>query len=1102
MSEIATYSFLPWLRQGIANRIEQVEGDTNIQLRASVNVGLTLEGKKGENTLSRNVERDVSLFGPGDIIGIESKAIIKNEPRNWITNFESNYLPYIDFYDEDFPWRYTPAAPNLPLHRLRPWLALVVLKEEEFKDGQNIQGRPLPFIEVADVAATFPPQADLWAWAHVHVNQKVTPNGDPDRVNSGNTSHILNRVNSILNQNPDLGHARLISPRKLEPQTAYHAFLIPSFEAGRLAGLGLDLQANPFASFPAWGEAYPSGTQVEPSNFPVYHRWYFRTGELGDFEYLVRLLEPKPVDSRVGSRPIDVQEPGSNLPGITDPELGGVLRLGGALQIPEATLSDEDLLERQTYENWDQSYPHPFQDSLASLLNLPDDYTTEGDPDPLIAPPIYGQWHALVKRLLKEKDDSPAPNRENWMHELNLDPRHRTTANFGTQVIQDNQEAYMDAAWSQVGEVIAANRRIRLAILSLGTSTSWYRKQILPLLNQNQLQTLLHWTAPMQARIMSNQETAQYAVQRSTIPRALISAPMRRVLRPGSRLMRKLPFTAEIEAGNLIDRVNEESVHVAPPYTMPETLPQPEDAADAIEPPGFGEKLFDLFAKVKWLGWVLLALGVLLAILIALLSLGAGVERVLGIIAGISLILGILILRGKKQAQGIDSIREENQRPETVDLIPKSPDFRIVQIGEEFTPKQGLTDSDEGKRFKIALRDVFSLVHTSKTVSVAPVREALQLSPFTQNIVATINPTVTIPKFVYSGIRIPFRIVDQMEDEIFQEAMAYPVFDIPMYKPLVEKSDELFLPNIQLIAENSISLLETNQPFIEAYMVGLNHEFARELLWREYPTDQRGSYFRQFWDVSSFLDRNNTDEETLKEQLRDIPPLHLWSKTSQLGDHDHREKPGEKENEVVLVIRGELLKKYPTAVIYAQKAIWAETEGEFDPKKERQLVPLTPAELDNPPEDKLLTPIYECKVDPDIYFFGFDLNTVEALGDNGDNPTADNAGWFFIIKERPGEPRFGLDIEGDPIASNELQVWNDLAWTHVQNSDSFLSTNQTFSITGTTPAGEDVEKAPQWEDDQHIQWTPNTNAADLAYILYQVPVMVAVHTSEMLPKNN
>ena len=57
------------------------------------------------------------------------------------------------------------------------------------------------------------------------------------------------------------------------------------------------------------------------------------------------------------------------------------------------------------------------------------------------------------------------------------------------------------------------------------------------------------------------------------------------------------------------------------------------------------------------------------------------------------------------------------------------------------------------------------------------------------------------------------------------------------------------MPNIHLVEPDSVTLLETNQRFIESYMVGLNHEFARELLWREYPTDQRGSYFRQFWDV-------------------------------------------------------------------------------------------------------------------------------------------------------------------------------------------------------------------------------------------------------------
>src|SRR5262249_15206818 len=150
--------------------------------------------------------------------------------------------------------------------------------------------------------------------------------------------------------------------------------------------------------------------------------------------------------------------------------------------------------------------------------------------------------------------------------------------------------------------------------------------------------------------------------------------------------------------------------------------------------------------------------------------------------------------------------------------------------------------------------------------------------------------------WTWAGVTIPARIREQLEER-FVEAMAYPEIDLPMYKPLVKKSSELFLPNINHIAQNSISLLETNQPFIEAYMVGLNHEFARELLWREYPTDQRGGYFRQFWEARAYHDDANLDPEALKEKLRDIPPIHLWSKFSKLGDHDNRELPGENEQE-------------------------------------------------------------------------------------------------------------------------------------------------------------------------------------------------------------
>ena len=123
--------------------------------------------------------------------------------------------------------------------------------------------------------------------------------------------------------------------------------------------------------------------------------------------------------------------------------------------------------------------------------------------------------------------------------------------------------------------------------------------------------------------------------------------------------------------------------------------------------------------------------------------------------------------------------------------------------------------------------------------------------------------------------------------------MAYPKIDLPMYQPLEQRSVERLLPNINKIARNSITLMETNQRFIEAYMVGLNHEFARKLLWREYPTDQRGSYFRQFWSVGDTIDSEGLSEDALKEKLYDIPEIHRWAPTSALGDHNNRVPPGQ-----------------------------------------------------------------------------------------------------------------------------------------------------------------------------------------------------------------
>ena len=154
----------------------------------------------GGGTLSQPVQHDVALYGPGDVIGVDRRAIVRTEPRDWITNFDANFLPFIEFYDEDFPWRYSPDVVDPATGRLHPWLALVVLAEGEFTDKGQPPGRPLPVIDVADLA-TLPPPDQLGAWAHVHVNRTVT--ASDTEVVSTDMAAVLPRLASVIAENPD-----------------------------------------------------------------------------------------------------------------------------------------------------------------------------------------------------------------------------------------------------------------------------------------------------------------------------------------------------------------------------------------------------------------------------------------------------------------------------------------------------------------------------------------------------------------------------------------------------------------------------------------------------------------------------------------------------------------------------------------------------------------------------------------------------------------------------------------------------------------------------------------------------------------------------------
>jgi hypothetical protein len=255
-----------------------------------------------------------------------------------------------------------------------------------------------------------------------------------------------------------------------------------------------------------------------------------------------------------------------------------------------------------------------------------------------------------------------------------------------------------------------------------------------------------------------------------------------------------------------------------------------------------------------------------------------------------------------------------------------------------------------------------------------------------------------------------------------------------MYESLRDLSPELLLPGVGKIDLDTVTLLNSNPRFIEAYMVGLNHELASELLWREFPSDTRATYFRQFWDTRG-----------IGQPMPQLPEIREWSPAAGLGEN-YGAGP-----HVVLLIRGELLHRYPDALIYAVKAKTTKALGT---------------------EEKL--PLFRGRIPPDITFLGFDLTEEMARG-IGNDP-----GWFFAIQEQPTAPRFGLD----DTRSGPLDTWNDLAWTDV-----------------TTAPGAHVvvlgASGPTVANPGGVAW--GFNGAHMAAVLRQRPVRIAIHARRLLP---
>jgi hypothetical protein len=192
--------FLPWLRQGLAARLGNPD-----TLAASLPATTELTVTLGVTTPADNPSATVRMRGPGDVIGIDPRQVVRTEPAADSGDFEALDLAAIEFDNPDLPWLFTPAAADAQ-GRLRPWLCLVVVRQQEGVRLRPAGSEPLPVLEIAAPAKPgeeLPDLAESWAWAHAQLSW---PHDAPPDEGA---------VRNLLTTRPELSVSRLLCARRL-----------------------------------------------------------------------------------------------------------------------------------------------------------------------------------------------------------------------------------------------------------------------------------------------------------------------------------------------------------------------------------------------------------------------------------------------------------------------------------------------------------------------------------------------------------------------------------------------------------------------------------------------------------------------------------------------------------------------------------------------------------------------------------------------------------------------------------------------------------------------------------------------------------------------
>jgi hypothetical protein len=1061
----AHYTFLPYVRRGSAASIP-APGDTPTN-RARLPVDLDVTGG--------GLSVDLTLYGPGDATGIDVRQVVRTDPEPHTTEFEPNYFPTVEFDHPDFPWLLTPVGPTGS--HLSPWLVLVVVREADATLGPG-PVESLPVLEAP--RAQLPDLSESWAWAHAQV---VTEGAPPN-------------VGARLAADDRRVTSRLVCPRRLDPETSYVACLVPAFDAGRRAGLG---EAVPEGSLsPAW----TGGPDADGSvRLPVYYHWEFGTGKAGDFEALVRRLTPVRFPPDIGGRDVDVTSLYDELgldeeptPGPETVRVEGAIRAAGREQpttpegpfkralrdvvdAPAALEAAGDILADDV-ERSDEEREAAVREAVAARVDLRSRYADVLDEvvsaantlsrrgNPLVVgPPLYGGFQS------DERVVPPDGTRPKWLGELNLDPRYRAIGNYGTRVVRREQESLMASAWEQVDELRTVNAAFRRGQFARTLARELYERDVSRLTPES----LFSFTGPMHPRVRGpGPETVRTLVASSALPGATFTGEFRRLARPDGPIGRAA--AADLTPETLVAEMNDPASVVAPSTGRPDGVVTLGDVdAELDDREGFMENLVkresfdDRIAPVVERGGP------------PIRDFDMAVEE--GGLGRSDPALGTRSRRGLLGPDGPVVSGEVSGIGGGVPSLPTEVDRRTVSAVRD--PAREFLETVRGNLAR-GEREPLEPLDTAR-VSTA-LRDRL-------------DPAKTLRNRLFD--RLDLSVGLEADEERVEQIMVAPTFPRPMYEPLKELSEELILPGVDRIPPDSVGVLNTNPEFIESYMVGLSHEMSRELLWREFPTDMRGTYFRRFWDKRGCVGATRTE---------DIDPVHRWDDDGVLGEAGL--VPEARTDDLVLLVRGELFRRYPNTVVYAVPAL----RPGPDPGTGRPPLPDDPTGLDvlrarvpSPDPEAEKYPMFRGTLGTDTTFFGFDLDPEVARGtpfetrsarDEARNsgPEEVSLGWYLVLQQEPTKARFGLDAAEGAFGTDAgpVESWNDLTWGHLAGSEAELQAITHLRLSR-TPATLPSTDDPAFEPDP--AWNAGADASDVAGITFQRPFRVAIHADDMLPED-